>query len=184
METRDSMQGRTGAAPFPRVAERTDGAPPRRTATGWAGERVPPQAGEGRLTRAAGQAKEMAQQMRHDEAMQAREILHVGFTAAPLIAGIDKFTEALVDWDQYLDPRYAEALGMSRRQFMRMVGVIEIGAGLLVAAKPKWGSLVVAGWLGGFIGNLMTHGKYYDIALRDFGLMLGAIALNRLESRA
>jgi len=173
METMDSMQGRTEATtPIPRQAGRT--APPTR-ATGWAGERVPPLAGGSRW---AERRKELAR----EPGAQAREILHLGFTAAPLIAGFDKFTEALTDWEQYLDPRYAKALGLTPRQFMKIVGVVEMAAGLLVAARPKWGSLVVGGWLGGIIVNLLQQRKYYDIALRDFGLMLGALALHRLES--
>lgn len=116
-----------------------------------------------------------------DPVAQAREILHLGFTVAPLAAGFDKFTDALVDWERYLDPRVAHALGMTPKQFMRMVGVIEMAAGVLVAVKPKWGAWVVAGWLGGIIGNLVEQRRYLDIALRDLGLMLGAIALGRLE---
>ncbi|WP_373047676.1 hypothetical protein [Vulgatibacter sp.] len=124
---------------------------------------------------------EAAKRQARDPVVQAREILHLGFTVAPLVAGTDKFFDALVDWERYLDPRVAERLGMSPRSFMRLVGGIEVAAGLLVAAKPRLGSYVVAGWLGGIIGNLLTQRRYYDIALRDLGLLLGAVALGRLE---
>ncbi len=123
----------------------------------------------------------LARQLASDPTVQAREILHLGFTVAPLVAGIDKFTDALADWDEYLNPRVAEMLGISRHGFMQLVGAIEIAAGVLVAVKPKLGSYVVAGWLGGIIGNLVSQGRYWDIALRDLGLMLGALALGRLE---
>jgi hypothetical protein len=115
-----------------------------------------------------------------DPTGQARELLHAGFVAAPLIAGLDKFSNSLTRWEQYLDPRLARAFGA--RRFMRSVGVIEIASGLLVAAKPRLGGYVVAGWLGGIVGNFLVQRRYYDLALRDFGLMLGALALARLEA--
>jgi hypothetical protein len=123
----------------------------------------------------------LGRQLAADPTLQAREILHLGFTVAPLAAGIDKFFDAMVDWPQYLNPRVADMLGVSPKTFMHLVGVVEIAAGVLVAARPKVGSYVVAGWLGGIIGNLVSQGKYWDIALRDLGLMLGAVALGRLE---
>jgi hypothetical protein len=114
---------------------------------------------------------------------QAFRILHFGFIAAPTIAGLDKFFHLLVNWDQYLAPAIARMLPMSGHTFMLIVGVIEIAAGLLVALKPKIGGLVVAVWLAGIILNLLIAGNYFDIALRDFGLMLGALALSRLASQ-
>ncbi len=116
---------------------------------------------------------------------QAFRILHVAFIAAPTIAGLDKFFYLLTDWSRYLTPPIAEAFGA--RRFMYVVGVIEIAAGLLVAVKPKIGGYVVAAWLFGIICNLVwlsavVPGNYLDIALRDFGLMLGAIALARLAA--
>src|SRR5688500_8903994 len=115
---------------------------------------------------------------------QAEAILHWGFAAAPVIAGVDKFFDATTEWTKYLAPRVADVLPVKPRTFMRAVGVVEIAAGALVAVKPRLGGYVVAAWLGGIIGNLVLHDRrYLDIALRDFGLALGALALARLASR-
>jgi hypothetical protein len=111
---------------------------------------------------------------------QAYEILHWGFVAAPVLAGLDKFTNLLTSWEGYLAPPVARLLGGAAHEFMLVVGVVEVIAGLLVALKPRIGAYVVAGWLGGIIINLLMTGRYFDIALRDFGLMLGALALGRL----
>ncbi|HVE83866.1 MAG TPA: hypothetical protein VND93_13500 [Myxococcales bacterium] len=116
-----------------------------------------------------------------DRNFQAYKILHIAFIVAPTIAGLDKFFHLLVNWDQYLAPQIARLLPMSAHGFMLIVGVIEMAAGLLVALKPRIGAYVVAAWLGGIILNLLIHGSYFDIALRDFGLLLGAIALGRLS---
>lgn len=116
----------------------------------------------------------------HHPERQAYRILHLGFVAAPVIAGLDKFAGLLTNWDMYLAPQIARMLGGSAHTFMLVVGVIEVIAGLLVALKPKIGAYVVAAWLGGIIVNLLMSGRYFDIALRDFGLMLGALALGRL----
>jgi hypothetical protein len=114
-------------------------------------------------------------------AYQAFLILFAGFTALPIIAGADKFFHVLVNWDQYLAPRIAELLPVSGHTFMLAVGVIEIAAGILVFAWPRVGAVVVALWLLGIILNLLLHpAGYYDIALRDLGLSLGALALFRL----
>jgi len=113
---------------------------------------------------------------------QAYQILHIAFTAAPLLAGLDKFFHLLVNWDMYLAPAVARMLPIGAHQFMLAVGVIEIIAGLLVAIRPRIGAYVVAAWLLGIICNLLIAGTYYDIALRDFGLMLGALALGRLAT--
>lgn len=112
----------------------------------------------------------------------AYTLLHAGFVAAPIIAGVDKFTDKLGNWDRYLSDDIAEKLPTDRHTFMQGVGLIEIAAGLLVAAKPKWGGYVVSAWLLGIIGNLWTKPEYRDIALRDFGLALGALALARLAT--
>lgn len=115
--------------------------------------------------------------------MQAYTILHIGYFLLPVAAGIDKFTRALVDWDKYLAPTVTQTLGVSSRTFMTWVGMVEILAGLLVAFSPRIGGYVVALWLGGIIVNLsMNPLGYWDVALRDFGLMLGALALARLSS--
>jgi hypothetical protein len=111
---------------------------------------------------------------------QAYEILHWGFVAAPVIAGLDKFAGLLTNWDAYLTPPVANVLGEAAHPFMLAVGVVEVLAGLLVAVKPKIGAYVVAGWLAAIIINLLMAGQWFDIALRDFGLMLGALALGRL----
>ncbi|HEX5369617.1 MAG TPA: hypothetical protein VFY10_09425 [Dehalococcoidia bacterium] len=107
-------------------------------------------------------------------------ILRVAFTVAPIVFGLDKFTNLLVDWSTYLAPWVNNIVPGSADQFMYVVGVVEIAAGLLVAFKPSFGGLIVAGWLAGIIVNLLTFSGYYDVALRDFGLLLGALALSRL----
>jgi hypothetical protein len=112
---------------------------------------------------------------------QAYQILHWGFVALPVIAGLDKFFHVLVNWDQYLAPIVSRWLGGNGHAFMLAAGVIEIVAGILVAFKPRIGGYVVAVWLLGIIINLLIYSGFYDIALRDFGLLLGALALARLS---
>jgi hypothetical protein len=118
---------------------------------------------------------------RHEPAYQAYQLLHVAFVAAPVIAGLDKFAQLLTNWDQYLAPQMQSILGANTHTFMLVVGVVEVIAGLIVALKPKIGAYIVGAWLAAIIVNLLLTGKYYDIALRDFGLFLGAIALGRLS---
>jgi hypothetical protein len=113
---------------------------------------------------------------------QAFLILLIGFTAAPLIAGADKFFGILTDWTKYLAPVFPNLLGISAQTFMYAVGIIEIVAGLVVLSKPSIGGYVVAAWLLGIIVNLLLLHNFYDIALRDLGLSLGALALARLAS--
>jgi hypothetical protein len=113
---------------------------------------------------------------------QAYRILHLGFIALPILAGLDKFFHVLTDWDKYLAPVISSMLGGRGHEFMLAVGVIEIVAGIGVALKPRLFAWVVAGWLGGIIVNLLLVGGYLDVALRDFGLMLAAIALARLSA--
>ncbi len=112
---------------------------------------------------------------------QAYLILHIGFVAAPVIAGFDKFFHLLVNWDVYLAPVIANLSPLGGHGLMLAVGIIEIVAGLLVAVKPRIGAYVVALWLWGIIINLLLLQNYYDVALRDFGLSLGALALARLS---
>lgn len=126
--------------------------------------------------------REEAVVARHAPARQAFRILQAGFIAAPVIAGLDKFTHMLVNWDNYLAPAIANMLPVSAHDFMLGVGVIEVSAGLLVAVKPKIGGAVVGAWLIGIVLNLLISGSYFDIALRDFGLALGAFALSRLAA--
>jgi len=111
-------------------------------------------------------------------------ILRVGFTAAPILFGIDKFFNWTVQWPNYLAPWINHVAPGTAQQFMYAVGVIEIVAGLVVAFAPRFGGYLVATWLGGIIINLLTaHGpRFYDVALRDFGLLLGALTLARLAS--
>jgi hypothetical protein len=116
----------------------------------------------------------------HRPAYQAYLILYAGFIVAPLIAGADKFFHFLVNWDQYLAPAIPGILHLTPHTFMLIVGVIELVAAGLVAVKPRIGAYVVAAWLWGIIVNLLMIPGYYDIALRDFGLSLGALALGRL----
>jgi uncharacterized membrane protein YphA (DoxX/SURF4 family) len=111
---------------------------------------------------------------------QAYRILQVGFVAAPIIAGADKFFDLLVNWDKYLAPQMRGALGDHTHVFMLIVGVVEIVAGIGVALKPKIFAYVVAAWLVGIMINLLANGTYFDIALRDLGLFLAALALGRL----
>jgi len=113
---------------------------------------------------------------------QAYQILHVAFTVAPIIAGADKFFHFLVDWDMYLSPVVTRMLGISAHTFMLGVGAIEVIAGLLVALMPRIGGYVVGLWLCGIIVNLLSMGAYFDVALRDLGLALGAFALARLSA--
>jgi glucose-6-phosphate-specific signal transduction histidine kinase len=111
---------------------------------------------------------------------QAYQLLHFGFTVAPIIAGLDKYFDKLVNWDMYLAPWIAHIVG-NTHAFMMFAGAVEIVAGIVVAVRPRWGGYLVALWLFGIIINLLTLSGYYDIALRDFGLFLGALALARLS---
>ena len=115
-------------------------------------------------------------------AYQAYQILHLAFVVAPVLAGVDKFFHFLVNWDQYLAPAVARMLPVPGHTFMLGVGAIEIVAGLLVAFMPVIGGLVVGVWLLGIIANLLLIPAYFDVALRDLGLALGAFALSRLAS--
>lgn len=122
----------------------------------------------------------------HDPAYQAYQFLHVAFTLAPIIAGLDKFFHVLVNWDAYLAPVINNILGGHGHTFMLIAGVIEIIAGIGVALWPKVFSYIVALWLLGIIINLLlipasNPMPHYDIALRDLGLCLGALALGRLS---
>lgn len=114
-------------------------------------------------------------------AYQAFWILRIGFTVAPIVAGLDKFLHLLVNWDQYLPPVANSILGGYGHQFMYAVGVIEVIAGIGVLLKPKIFAYVVAAWLVLIIANLLMIPGYFDVALRDLGLALGAIALGRLS---
>ena len=113
---------------------------------------------------------------------QAFALLRVGFTVAPIVFGLDKFADWLVDWRIYLAPELNDLIPGNAHQAMLAVGIIEIVAGLVVAARPKFGGYLVAAWLAAIIVNLLLQADFYDIALRDFGLLIGALALARLAT--
>jgi hypothetical protein len=115
---------------------------------------------------------------------QAYYLLRTLYVVAPILFGLDKFFNLLTYWPDYLAPVATTVVPVGAQAFMYGVGVVEVVAGLVVAWKPRWGSLVVALWLLGIIVNLLILGHGFDVALRDFGLLVGALALNRLASRA
>lgn len=118
-----------------------------------------------------------------DPAQQAFLLLRTVFTVAPLVFGLDKFTNLLADWTIYLAPQATALVPLPAQTLMYAVGVVEILAGIAVAVRPRFGSLLVAAWLAGIIINLLLLGAFFDVALRDFGLLVGALALNRLSRR-
>src|SRR3989440_12637780 len=130
-------------------------------------------------TEAVAQPGVFVEETRKNPSYQAYAVLHRGFVVAPILAGLDKFIMKMVDWTMYLWPPLGNLVG-GAGTFMRIVGAIEIVAGFLVAFKPKIGAPIVAAWLLGIIVNLVLLGSYFDIALRDFALCLGALALSRL----
>jgi uncharacterized membrane protein YphA (DoxX/SURF4 family) len=111
---------------------------------------------------------------------QAYLMLRVAFAVAPIAFGLDKFFNVLTSWPHYLAPWINDIVPGSAQDFMHFVGVVEIVAGLVVAVRPRYGAPLVAAWLAGIIFNLLTYSGFYDVALRDFGLMLGALTLARL----
>ena len=113
---------------------------------------------------------------------QAFALLRIGFTVAPIVFGLDKFFDWLVDWRIYLAPELNDIIPGDAHQAMLVVGVIEIVAGLVVAVRPKVGGYLVAAWLAGIITSLLLQAHYYDVALRDFGLLLAALTLARLAT--
>jgi hypothetical protein len=125
----------------------------------------------------------LAAEQSTDYAHQAYTVLKFGFTVAPIVAGLDKFFNLLVDWTQYLTPLMPAWTGIEPAIFMMIIGVVEVIAGILVAVKAKWGAWIVAAWLWGIIINLLLVPGYYDVALRDLGLSFGALALARLAER-
>jgi hypothetical protein len=117
-----------------------------------------------------------------DPAYQAFSLLRIGFTVAPILFGLDKFLNWMVDWEDYLASGIDDIVPGTAHQAMLAVGVVEIIAGLVVAVRPKFGGYLVAAWLALIIVNLLIQTDYYDIALRDFGLLLGALSLARLAT--
>ncbi len=132
-----------------------------------------------RLTSTSGNASAL---IRTNPAFQAFCLLRLGFTVAPILFGIDKFAHVLVNWDTYLAPRLSDHLPGTPHQAMYVVGIIEIVAGLVVAIRPRFGGYLVAAWLLGIIVNLLLIPGFYDVALRDFGLLIAAVSLARLAT--
>jgi uncharacterized membrane protein YphA (DoxX/SURF4 family) len=123
--------------------------------------------------------------VRSDPAAQAYLLMRVVFVLAPIVFGLDKFAGVLTDdWTRYLAPEFNDLIPGSAATAMHIVGIVEIAAGLIVLLTPRWGALLVAGWLAGIILNLLLVGGYGDVAMRDFGLLAGALALNRLATAA
>ncbi len=121
--------------------------------------------------------------LRRDPSAQAFVLLRVVFTLAPILFGLDKFAEVLTDdWTKYLAPEFNDLLPGSASDAMHIVGVVEIAAGVIVAVTPRFGGMIVAGWLAGIIVSLLLVGGYGDVALRDFGLLAGALTLSRLAA--
>ena len=118
-----------------------------------------------------------------DPAEQAFLMLRTVFTIAPIAFGLDKFAGILTHWEKYLAPWINDLVPGNAHQAMLAVGVVEVVAGVLVAVRPQIGGYVVALWLAGIIVDLLTLGGYYDVALRDFGLLVAALALARLSVR-
>jgi uncharacterized membrane protein YphA (DoxX/SURF4 family) len=141
-----------------------------------------PRSGTARVVSANGGGPAVAGADWRDARYQAFAIMRLAFTVAPIAFGLDKFFNVMVDWPVYLAPWIDDIVPGSAQDVMYLVGAVEIAAGLLVAIAPRYGAYVVAAWLGGIILNLLTHSGYYDIALRDFGLMIGALSLARLST--
>lgn len=118
----------------------------------------------------------------NDPAYQAFCLLRIGFVVAPIAFGLDKFANVLVNWDLYLAPEFTDLFNAEAHTLMYFVGAIEIVAGLVVAFRPRFGGYLVAAWLGGIIVNLLLMADFYDVALRDFGLLLAALSLARLAT--
>lgn len=111
----------------------------------------------------------------------AKTLLRLGYGLVPIVAGADKFTCLLADWDQYLSPEVKKRLPIDGRAFMRLVGLVEIAAGVLVLRRPRLGGALVSVWLGGIAANLLSMGKFLDIAARDALLAVGAAALSNMS---
>jgi hypothetical protein len=128
------------------------------------------------------QAPSTARPRLDDPVFQAFALLRIGFTVAPILFGLDKLLDWLVDWRIYLAPEIDDLLPGNAHQALLAIGAIEIVAGLVVALRPRFGGYLVAAWLAGIITNLLLQADFYDIALRDFGLLLAALTLARLAT--
>ena len=113
-----------------------------------------------------------------------KTLLRLGYGLVPIVAGVDKFTNLLTDWEQYLSPEVERRVPVDGRTFMRLVGLVEIAAGILVLRRPRAGGALVAAWLGGITANLLSMGEYLDVAARDALLAVGAVALSRMSGEA
>ncbi len=138
---------------------------------------------KGNIARKPSALRRTFDRARDDPAYQAFALLRVGFTLLPIVMGIDKFSNTLVNWENYLAPWIHDLSPLSALHTMHIVGVIEIAAGIAVAIKPRYAAYIVAAWLGGIVVNLLSYSGYYDVALRDFGLMLAALTLARLATK-
>jgi len=125
----------------------------------------------------------MRVRLKDDPAYQAFWMLRIGFAAVPILMGIDKFFGVMVNWEMYLAPWINDIVPGNATDAMHIVGVIEIVAGIAVLVKPRYAAYLVAAWLAGIVVNLLSYSGYYDIALRDFALMIGALTLARLASK-
>jgi hypothetical protein len=134
------------------------------------------------LTQTTQSAPVAARDRFREPAFQAFFLLRTGFTVAPILFGLDKYFHVLVNWDRYFAPFIVRQTPWNAHQLMYAVGAIEIVAGLVVAVRPRFGGYLVAAWLAGIIANLLIVPGFYDIALRDFGLLIAALALARLAT--
>jgi hypothetical protein len=133
-------------------------------------------------TTSTGRVNQALHRGRTDPAYGAFLLLRVGFTVLPILMGLDKFANLMTNWEHYLAPWIVNLLPFSAHTAMLVVGVIEVIAGVLVALKPRYAAYIVALWLAGIIINLLTYSGFYDVALRDFGLLLAALALAWLST--
>jgi hypothetical protein len=131
-------------------------------------------------TRAA--PTDLMERLRSDPVQQGFWLLRIGFTVAPILFGLDKFADWLVDWRIYLAPEVNRLIPGDAHDAMLLIGIVEIVAGIVVALRPRFGGYLVAAWLGGIITNLLLQADFYDVALRDFGLLLAALTLARLAT--
>jgi uncharacterized membrane protein YphA (DoxX/SURF4 family) len=125
---------------------------------------------------------EVLRRARSDPRYAAFLALRIGFTVLPIVFGLDKFTNKLTNWEAYLAPWIVNISPISAHQVMLVVGVIEIVAGVAVAVKPRYAAYIVAAWLAGIIVNLLSYPGFYDVALRDVGLLLAALTLGGLAA--
>lgn len=115
-------------------------------------------------------------------AAKVQQLLRYTYGLVPIVAGIDKFTNLLTDWKNYIAPSIGNMLPFSASTFMSIVGVIEIIAGVIVLIRPRVGGFIVMAWLIAIALNLVIGGNYYDVAVRDLVMAIGAFSLARLSA--